>query len=173
MAKVLQIALWLTWSPRRCLKKLQPIPATGMFNLYTCYVACCLQGNTELAAPGVSASNSILAKVFLLCQQSSVCVLSIRDYRYTCKQLHMHPLYRSGKCCARQAHLRLWTTLMSFPFSLWAMLMMLSLSKHLGVLLCLISRCLLVVDCYEVRLQQAGDVSTANPECQTLHCFGL
>ena len=27
-----------------------------MFNLYTCYVACCLQGNTELAAPGVSAS---------------------------------------------------------------------------------------------------------------------
>ena len=125
MAKVLQIALWLTWSPRRCLKKLQPIPATGMFNLYTCYVACCLQGNTELAAPGVSASNSILAKVFLLCQQSSVCVLSIRDYRYTCKQLHMHPLYRSGKCCARQAHLRLWTTLMSFSFSLWAMLMML------------------------------------------------
>jgi len=62
---------------------------------------------------------------------------------------------------------------MSFPFSLWAMLMMLSLSKHLGVLLCLISRCLLVVDCYEVRLQQAGDVLTANPECQTLHCFGL
>ena len=47
------------------------------------------------------------------------------------------------------------------------------MSKHLGVLLCLISRCLLVVDCYEVRLQQAGDVLTANPECQTLHCFGL
>ncbi len=47
------------------------------------------------------------------------------------------------------------------------------LVKHLSVLLCLISRCLLVVDCCEVRLQQAGDVLTAGPECQTLHCFGL
>ncbi len=32
------------------------------------------------------------------------------------------------------------------------------LVKHLNVLLCLISRCLLVVDRCEVRLQQAGEV---------------